>query len=165
MYDMMALHEDITTTVKSKCRPTMTTHPPYYVLFIVFARDEEEEVHWSVPGAHCFCPTGLSQSCVHVSAVLLTLVEISPVACASLLCVWSKPCGQAKHSLMRDLLFGSNGITYATYTGPSLDPKHLLDAIASVPGGENAFKLCLASSESNRFRLLLGAPKKSRGFA
>ena len=137
---MIVLHEDLTTTVKSKCRPTMRTHPPYYVL--VFARDEEEEVHWSVLGAHCSCPTGLSQSCVHVSAVLLTFVEIFPFACTSLPCVWSKPSGQVEHSLMRDLSFGSIGITYATYTGPSIDPNHLLDAIGSVPGGENAAIRC-----------------------
>ena len=43
----------------------------------------------SVQGANCECPAGETQNCIHLAALLLTLVEIGPTACTSLQCLWS----------------------------------------------------------------------------
>ena len=46
-----------------------------------------------VEGANCYCAAGETQSCVHVTALLFTLAAVSPAACTSLPCAWSRPSG------------------------------------------------------------------------
>ena len=42
-----------------------------------------------IDGGNCRCPAGETQSCVHISALLFTLAEVTPIACTSLPCAWS----------------------------------------------------------------------------
>ena len=50
-----------------------------------------EGPQFTVEGATCYCAAGETQSCVHVTALLFTLAEVSPAACTSLSCAWSRP--------------------------------------------------------------------------
>lgn len=106
----------------------MRSTPPFYTVCAVLKRSEEtEEV--SISGANCTCPTGLSQSCVHVTAMLLTIIEISPVACTSLPCVWTKPSGRIAGDCMEAMR--SVNKDYIPYNGPLHDPSLLLASLAT----------------------------------
>ena len=72
-----------TIYIKAKCRPTMRKIPPFYSLFVVLNDGTPKS-------ANCKCPAGESQTCVHIAALLITLSEITPQACTSMRCAWSK---------------------------------------------------------------------------
>jgi len=97
--------------IKAKCRPTMHKNPPYYALFVVI-------MDRTPSAANCKCPAGESQTCVHVAALLIILSEITPQACTSVRCAWSRP-SQGKASFIVDLDFGkASSDGYASYDGP-----------------------------------------------
>ena len=97
--------------IKAKCRPTMRKNPPYYALFVVITDGTPS-------AANCKCPAGESQTCVHVAALLIMLSEITPQACTSVRCAWSRP-SQGKASFIADLDFGkASSDGYASYDGP-----------------------------------------------
>ena len=75
--------------VKAKCRPTMRTNPPFYKAFVCLAYDTTGG-NISNKEANCMCPAGQSQSCVHVAALLLDLVEVTQTTCTSVPCAWSR---------------------------------------------------------------------------
>ena len=87
---------------KSKCRPTMRQHPPLYQCFVVF--DSQE-----IRSGNCGCPAGETQSCVHVSALLLTLIEVTQTSCTSLPCAWSRPKRVGSSFAATELNFGRAG--------------------------------------------------------
>ena len=97
-----------------------TRTPPYYSVFIILNN--------SMPiGGNCSCAAGASQSYVHISALLITLAEVTPTACISIRCAWSRPSTNSKASLAKELDFrsaSSNG--YFPYKGPKLDTDNLL---------------------------------------
>ena len=68
----------------------MRKTPPFYVLFVI-VNDQEPK------GGNCFCAAGASQSCIHISALLFT--EITPQACTSVRCAWSRPSVSGSTSL------------------------------------------------------------------
>ena len=73
--------------VRAKCRPIIHKQPSFYKVFVTIARSVQlEGPQFTVEGANCHCAAGKTQSCVHVTALLLTLVELSPVASTSLPC-------------------------------------------------------------------------------
>ncbi len=99
----------------------MRKTPPFYVLFVVV--ENQKPV-----GGNCFCAAVASQSCAHISALLLTLTEITPQACTSVRCAWSRPSvGVVMHLLQKGLDFGKASIEgYYPYTGPKPDLCSLL---------------------------------------
>ena len=99
MYDIDVANKGGTFYVRAKCRPTMIKTPPFYVLFVVV--QDQQPI-----GGNCFCAAGASQSCVHISALLLTLAEITPQACTSVSWAWSRPSVGGSASLAKDLDFG-----------------------------------------------------------
>ena len=76
VFGLLTTSFDTTEAVKAKCRPSMRKHPPFYEVFVTLARDENGYI---VKGGNCKCPAGETQSCVHVAALLLTLLEVSPL--------------------------------------------------------------------------------------
>ena len=84
--------------IRAKCRPTMRKDPPFYILLVIF-KDRTP-----IAGDYK-CPAGKSQTCVHVAALLIMLSEITPQACTSVRCAWSRT-SQGKASLSSDLDFG-----------------------------------------------------------
>ena len=100
------------TYVKAKCRPTMRQVPSYYYLFIKF------NATGSPLAGNCKCPAGSTQSCVHIAALLIMLSEITPQACTSVRCAWSRPSQGGKPCFSADLDFGKSSSTgYFPYTG------------------------------------------------
>ena len=100
------------TYVKAKCRPTMRQVPSSYCLFIKL-----DATQTPVAG-NCKCPAGSTQSCVHIAALLIMLSEITPQACTSVRCAWSRPSQGGKPSFSADLDFGKSSSTgYFPYTG------------------------------------------------
>ena len=82
--------------VRAKCRPTMHTNPPFYKYFVRISNPLQNGGSVVLPGCridggNCGCPAGETQSCVHISALLFTLAEVTPIACTSLPCAWSRP--------------------------------------------------------------------------
>ena len=112
----------------------MRTKPPYYSVFVSMSKDEDSS-DWTIVNGNCSCPTGLSQSCVHLTALLLTVIEISPLACTSLPCLWSRPSGSLKGTFMENLR--SKDTSYIPYEGRLLDPSLLLERISALPTGQN----------------------------
>ncbi len=116
--------------IRAKCRPTMRKTTPFYALFVVV--ENQKPV-----GGNCFCAAGASQSCVLISALLLTLTEITSQACTSVRCAWSRLSVGGNASLAKGLDFGKASIEgYFPYTGPKPDLCSLLkdfDAIGSKP--------------------------------
>ena len=80
------------TTSKGKsyacsCKPTMRKQPPFYKLSLTIARSVQlEGPQFTIESANCHCAAGETQSCVHVTALLFTLAELSPATCTSLPC-------------------------------------------------------------------------------
>ena len=82
LYDIEMAQKDDNTYIRAKCQPTMRRAPPYYSVFIILNN--------SMPiGGNCSCAAGASQSYVHISALLITLAEVTPTACISTRCAWS----------------------------------------------------------------------------
>ena len=131
LYDIEVANKGGTFYVQAKCRPAMRKTPPFYVLFV--------EVQDQQPiGGNCFCAAGASQSCVHISVLLLKLAEITPQACTSVRCAWSRPSVGGSASLTKDLDFGQASLEgYFPYSGPKPNLCSLLedlDAAGSKPG-------------------------------
>ncbi len=102
LYDIeMCAHNNV-IYMRGKCRPTMRSKPPFYFLFIMV------DINAMRPtGENCFCAAGASQSCVHISAMLLTVAEVTATACTSIRWAWSKPSGaKAPAVLASELDFG-----------------------------------------------------------
>ena len=68
--------------------------------------------------------------CVHVTALLFTLAEVSPAACTSLPCAWSRPSAVGGISAQSSTLdFGkASSEGYLPHSGPPLDVRDLLRA-------------------------------------
>ena len=80
-----------------------------------------------IDGGNCRCPAGETQSCVHISALLFTLAEVTPIACTSLPCAWSRPSRGGMAMTAVELDFGKASTEgYTTPVGPPLDPSKLL---------------------------------------
>ena len=96
--------------------------------------------------------------CVHVAALLITLTEITPRACTSMRCAWSRPTQGGTPSFAVDLDFGKSSVVgYVTYTGPVLEVNDLLQQLESTgcdTGVQHYFK-----EEENRS--LQSAPQPS----
>ena len=73
-------------------------NPQFYHCFVVF-------VSHDIRSANCQCPAGETQSCVHVSALLLTLARVTQTSCTSLP-AWSRPKVMGRYTIARDLNFG-----------------------------------------------------------
>jgi len=103
------------TYIKAKCRPIMRQTPSCYFLFIKL------NATGTPVAGNCKCPAGSTQSCVHIAALLITLSEITPQACTSVRCAWSRPSQGGKPSFSVDLDFGKSSTTgYFPYTGTLL---------------------------------------------
>ena len=115
----------------------MRKDPPFYSLLI--------KLQDGTPTAgNCKCPAGETQSCVHVAALLITLTEITPQACTSVRCAWSRPTQAGQPSFAVDLDFGRSSVDgYVAYTGP-VQPVHelleQLDRGGCDPGIQHYFK-------------------------
>ena len=110
-----------TVYIKAKCRPTMRQVPPFYTLFVILTDG-------TPTSGNCKCPAGESQTCVHIAALLIMLSEISPQACTSVRCAWSKPSQGGKASLVANLDFGkASSEGYTAYNGPVQPVDGLLD--------------------------------------
>ena len=75
-------------------------------------------------GGNFDCPAGETQSCVHISALLFTLSEVTSKACTSMACIWSRPTSEGKAMLATNLEATDEG--YVVPDGPCLDPSKLL---------------------------------------
>ena len=80
----------------------------------------------------CGRELGLSQQvkhkAVHISALLLTLSEVTSKACTSMACIWSRPTSAGKAMLATNLDFGeATDEGYVVPDGPCLDPSKLLE--------------------------------------
>ena len=131
VYDIEGAPSEKRTYVRAKCRPTMRKHPPFYKLFVTITREEQREgSKIKVEGANCYCAAGETQSCVHVTALLFTLAEVSPAACTSLPCAWSRPSAVGGASAQSSTLdFGkASHEGYLPCSGPPLDVLDLLRA-------------------------------------
>lgn len=104
----------------------MRRTPPYYLVFIVLNN--------SMPiGGNCSCAAGASQSCVHISALLLTLAKVTPTACTNIRCAWSRPSTSSKSISCKGLDFGSASLNgYFLYKGPKLDIDNSLGQLDAV---------------------------------
>ena len=154
MYDMSVWRDkpcfQHSYIMKAKCRPTMKTKPPFYSLFVTFHTDSNDK--WTIESALCTCATGQSMSCVHTTALLLSIMEVSDTPCTSLPCLWKRPSGQAKGQLFADLTWGTKGKCYTDFDGELLDPFSLLAAVQSIPGGDKAAGVqCFSSFRHNPF--------------
>ena len=73
----------------------MRKQRPFYKVFVTITRSVQlEGPQFTAEGANCHCAAGKTQSCVHVTALLFTLVELSPAACTNLPCAlvsWTPP--------------------------------------------------------------------------
>ena len=99
---------EIVSYICAKCRPNMRKAPSYYPLFLMI-----DDI--SIKGGNCFCAAGASQSCVHIAALLLTLAEVTPTACMSMRCAWSRPSTGRKTSLAKELDFGNVSSEWYTF--------------------------------------------------
>ena len=112
-----------TVYIKAKCRPTMRQVPPFYTLFVILTDG-------TPTSGNCKCPAGESQTCVHIAALFIMLSEISPQACTSVRCAWSKPSQGGKASLVANLDFGkASSEGYTAYNGPVQPVDGLLDLL------------------------------------
>ena len=129
VYDIeMCAHNDV-IYMRGKCLPTMRSKPPFYFLFIMV------DIKAMRPtGGNCFCAAGASQSCVHISAMLLTVAEVTATACTSIRCAWSKPSGaKAPAVLASELDFGiASSEGHFPYTGLKPPASTLLDSLAAA---------------------------------
>ena len=99
----------------------MRKTPQFYVLFVVV--QDQQPI-----GGNCFCAAGASRSCVQISALLLTLAEITPQVCTSVRCAWSRPSVGGSASLAKDLDFGQASLEgYFPYSGPKPNLCSLLE--------------------------------------
>ena len=95
-----------------------------------------------IDGGNCRCPAGETQSCVHISALLSTLAEVTPIACTSLPCAWSRPSRGGMAMTAVELDFGKASTEgYTTPVGPPLDPSKLLNECnkAGILTGEGIY--------------------------
>ena len=95
-------------------------------------------------GGNCKCPAGESQSCVHIAALLITLSEVTPQACTSMKCAWSRPATQGgKACLATSLDFEKSPLNgYFAYDGPVLPVDDLLQKMDNAgcdPGVKHYF--------------------------
>ena len=115
------------TYVKAKCRPTMRQVPSSYCLFVKL--NMLNATGTPVAG-NCKCPAGSTQSCVHIAALLIMLSEITPQACTSVRCAWSRPSQGGKPSFSVDLDFGKSSSTgYFPYTGTLVSLDKLIQGL------------------------------------
>ena len=115
--------------VKARCRPIMRQVPQHYSLFIKLVSSG------TLIGGNCECPAGESQSCVHIAALLITLSEITPQACTSMRCAWSRPAQGGKACLATTMDFGkSSSDGYFPYDGPVDELLQKLDNAGCDPG-------------------------------
>ena len=99
IYNVQCSSKGTQQFVSCKCRPTMHQHPPFYQCFVVF--DSQE-----IRSGNCRCPAGETQSCVHLSALLLTLIEVSQTSCTSLPRAWLRPRSMGTSIAATELNFG-----------------------------------------------------------
>ena len=129
LFNLQMVRSGSFSYIKAKCRPTMrkeSKDPPFYCLFTKIMDGKPV-------AANCKCPTGETQTCVHVAALLITLTEITPQTCTSMRCAWSRPTQGGKPSFAADLDFGKSSVVgYVTYTGPVLDVNDLLQQLEST---------------------------------
>ena len=110
--------------VKAKCRPTMRQTPSFYCLFVKL-----NATGMPIAG-NCKCPAGSTQSCVHIAALLIMLSEITPQACTSVRCAWSRPSQGGKPSFSVDLDFGKSSSTgYFPYNGTLVPVDDLIQGL------------------------------------
>ena len=135
VYDIAVAPSGSRMHVRANCRPTMRKHPPFYKFFVSISPDEtndllEEETSHTIEGGNCSCAAGKTQSCVNVTALLFTLAEVSPAACTSLPCAWSRPSTiGGKSTQSTDLYFNkASSEGYLPCSGPPLDVHDLLKA-------------------------------------
>ena len=123
VFDLEMVNTSNTIYIKAKCRPTMRKIPPFYSLFVVLNDGTPKS-------ANCKCPAGESQTCVHIAALLITLSEITPQACTSMRCAWSRPSQGGKASPVADLDFGQASTSgYVPYDGPGQPISGLLELL------------------------------------
>ena len=131
IYDIEGAPSGSRMYVRAKCRPTMRKQSPFYKLFVTIAWSVQlEGPQFTVEGANCYCAAGETQSRVHVTALLFTLAEVSPAACTSLPCAWSRPSAVGGISAQSSTLdFGkASSEGYLPHSGPRLDVRDLLRA-------------------------------------
>jgi len=98
--------------------------------------------------ANCKCPAGETQTCVHIAALLIALSEITPQACTSMRCAWSRPSQGGKASLATDLDFEKASMDgYVAYYGPVQPITGLLELLE---GTENVGALDFSRQESQQ---------------
>ena len=123
VYDVQCSTKGGEQFVKCKCRPTMRKNPPFYKCFVIF-------VPHDIRSANCQCPAGETQSCVHVSALLLTLAQVAQASCTSLPCAWSRPKVMGRSTITRDVNFEwalvEGYVEEQSLQQPSLDVGNLL---------------------------------------
>ena len=125
VFDIEKACSNLVVYVKAKCRPTMRKNPVFYKCFV---KVELIAGTSHVVGGNCDCPAGETQSCVHISALLLTLSEVTSKACTSMACIWSRPTSAGKAMLATNLDFGeATDEGYVVPDGPCLDPSKLLE--------------------------------------
>ena len=133
VYDVQSTCLGRVIFVRAKCRPTMRTNPPFYKCFVRISNSLQNGGSVVLPGCridggNCRCPAGETQSCVHISALLFTLAEVTPIACTSLPCAWSRPSRRGMAMTAVELDFGKASTEgYTTPVGPPLDPSKLLN--------------------------------------
>ena len=83
-----------------------------------------------IDGANCRCPTGETQSCVHIAGLLLTLADVTQTACTSQVCIWSRLAMSSKAQFLTELDFRLASSTgYKPYTREKLDASTLVQEL------------------------------------
>ena len=126
LFDLEMVKSGSFSYIKAKCQLTMRKDPSFYCLFTKVL-DGKPVV------ANCKCPAGETQTCVHVAALLIALTEITPQACTSMRCAWSRPIQGGKPSFASDLDFGKLSVAGCiTYNGSVLEVNDLLQQLENT---------------------------------
>ena len=76
---------------------------------------------------------GNTELCTYIAALLITLTEITPQACTSVRCAWSRPTQSGKPSFVVDLDFGRSSVDgYVAFTGSVVKVDDLLQQLESA---------------------------------
>ena len=123
LFDLEMVKSGSFSYIKAKCRLTIRKDPVFFTKVL----DGKPVV------ANCKCPAGETQTCVHVAALLIALTEITPQACTSMRCAWSRPIQGGKPSFASDLDFGKLSVAGCiTYYGSMLEANDLLQQLEST---------------------------------
>ena len=77
---------------KGRCKPTMCSTPPFYKPFVIVdVPDETDGESLQVLGGSCTCKAGQTQSCVHISALLIIVAFLGEQSFTSKPCHWVRP--------------------------------------------------------------------------